>query len=53
MRQNAYEIDRLQKRLEEHVSDEERRHLRERLHGIDLDQHRLRSLMGLQQMAAP
>jgi hypothetical protein len=53
MRQNRYEIDRLQKRLEESASDEERRHLREKLHGINLDQNRLRSLMSLQQMAAP
>jgi hypothetical protein len=53
MRQNAIEMDRLQKRLDEHTSDEERRHLHERLHDLALDQHRLRSLMSLQQMAAP
>lgn len=53
LRQNTDKINRLQKRLEESKSDEEKRRLRDELHDIDHAQYRLRSLLGQQQMMAP
>jgi hypothetical protein len=53
MRQNMQESNYLQKRLESAATDDERRRIRRALQDIDLDQFRLRMLVGQQQMLAP
>jgi hypothetical protein len=50
---NTQEINRLQKRLEEPGSDDDKRQIRRKLQDIDRDQYHLRSLMGQQQLLAP
>ena len=50
---NTQEINRLQKRLEEPGSDDEKRQIRRKLQDIDRDQYHLRTLMGQQQLLAP
>ena len=53
MSQNAAEINKLQRRLEESKSDEEKSRLREQLRDIDGEQNRLRHLLSQQQRSAP
>jgi len=53
MQRNAYESQRLQKRLEESKSDEEKKNLRNDLRYIDREQFRLRSQLTFQQMMGP
>lgn len=53
IRTNTQEINRLQKKLEEPGTDEEKRQMRRKLQDIDRDQYRLRTLMGQQQLLAP
>lgn len=53
IRQNSNEINRLQKRLEEPGSDDEKRRIRERLRDMDRDQYHLRNLMAQQQLQMP
>lgn len=53
MRQNDYEINRLQKRLEAGGSDEEKKRIRESLRDLDRQQFYLRATLAQQQMLAP
>ena len=53
LRQNDYEINRLQKRLEASNVDEEKKRIRESLRDLDRQQFHLRNLMMQQQMLAP
>lgn len=53
MRQNSDKSNRLQKRLDESKSDDEKRRLRGELREIDHDQNRLRGVLMQQQMLAP
>lgn len=53
IRGNTQEINRLQKKLEETGSDDEKRQIRHKLQDIDRDQYHLRALMGQQQLLAP
>ncbi|MBC7918260.1 MAG: DUF2799 domain-containing protein [Rhodoferax sp.] len=53
MRQNDYEINRLQKRLEAGGSDEEKKRIREALRDLDRQQFYLRATLAQQQMLAP
>ena len=53
MRHNFAESKRLQKKLEETASDDDKRRLRDELHHMDHEQSRLRQLLSLQQMLAP
>jgi hypothetical protein len=53
IRQNDYEINRLQKRLEGSGTDEEKKRIRETLRDLDRQQFYLRSTLAQQQMLAP
>lgn len=53
MQRNSRESERLQKRLEESKSDEEKKNLRSDLRQIDREQLRLRNQLTYQQMVAP
>lgn len=53
MRQNDYETNRLQKRLEAGGTDDEKKRIREALRDLDRQQFHLRSMLAQQQMLAP
>lgn len=53
MQRNARESERLQRRLEESKSDDEKKNIRNELRHIDREQFRLRNQLTLQQMQGP
>jgi hypothetical protein len=53
LRHNAAEANRIKKRMEASVNDDERKHLRAELRNIDREQFHLRTLLGQQQLLAP
>lgn len=53
LRQNSLETERLQKRLEEPGTDQDKRRIRDRLRDIDRDQYSLRNLIAQQQLLKP
>lgn len=50
---NTLDINRLQKKLESKISDDERKQIRHQLQDIDRDQYRLRRLLDEQQQMSP